>query len=75
MDFDQLKRGMRVEVQIPKGGEPGMRWVRAIVAGFSRGGSRVHIDIEGFDDWGLALTKADVKARVRAITTNRTETK
>ena len=73
MDFNQLKRGMTAEVQIPKGGESGLQWVRALVVGFSTGGTRVHLDFEGCD-WGLALTKSDVKARVRAIT-NRTETK
>lgn len=67
MNFEQLTRGMIVEVEIPKAGEPGMHWVRAKVVGFSKGRTRVHLDFEGHD-WGLALTKSDVKTRVRAVT-------
>lgn len=67
MTFEQLVRGMTVEVEIPKGGESGMHWVRAKVVGFSKGYTRVHLDFEGCD-WGLALTKSDVKKRVRALT-------
>ena len=59
--------GMRCQVSVPKGGgDGGMMWCLATVVGYSKGGTRIHVDLDGCD-WGLALTASDAKTRLRSL--------
>jgi len=63
MKFEDLRRGMRVEIR--SFDSKIEAWYPGRVVGFSPGRTRVHVDYDGDVPYGLALTKSDVKTRLR----------